>query len=366
MSIQLRLANIADLPSLLQIESTCFSSDRLSRRSFKHYLSSEHGKIIVAERDNDLLGYGLIWLHKGTRLARLYSLAVLPQYRGQKVAQRLLQALESLALEHKRFYMRLEVSSENSAAIALYEQLGYRVFGRYSEYYDDKSDALRMQKRIRAYGKPGVSLAAPWYQQTTEFTCGPATLLMAMAGFDNSTQVSPEHELAIWREATTIFMTAGHGGCHPFGLALAAQKRGFSSHVVVNTEAPLFVESVRDNAKKVVIERVHQDFFQQCQQQNIAICYAELDIAWILNAMQQGYAVVVLISTYRFDGKKAPHWVLITGVDDDCVFVHDPDVDTDTQTELDCQHIPIGIEAFVSMAAFGGSRLRAAVALKQH
>ena len=30
-------------------------------------------------------------------------------------------------------------------------------------------------------------------------------------------------ELRVWREATTIFMTSGHGGCGPDGLALAAE-----------------------------------------------------------------------------------------------------------------------------------------------
>ena len=34
-------------------------------------------------------------------------------------------------------------------------------------------------------------------------------------------------EMQLWREATTIFMAAGHGGCSGQGLALAATRRGF-------------------------------------------------------------------------------------------------------------------------------------------
>src|SRR3546814_2094248 len=41
-------------------------------------------------------------------------------------------------------------------------------------------------------------------------------------------------EIRIWREATTIFMTSGHGGCDPYGLAVAANRRGFHAKVYVS------------------------------------------------------------------------------------------------------------------------------------
>ena len=75
----------------------------------------------------------------------------------------------------------------------------------------------------------------------------------------------------------------------------------------------------------------------------------------------KGHAVIVLISTYRFDGMKAPHWVLVTGIDDECVYVHDPDVNEPIQSDIDCQHLPVAIEAFQSVAAFGSQRLKTAV-----
>ena len=361
MTCHIRDALGSDLNALLEIEMQSFNSDKISRRSFKRYLQSEHSKLLVAEIDQQVVGYGLIWLHKGTRLARIYSLAVLPSARGNNVARRIMLVLENLAKLHKRFYIRLEVSTQNSAAINLYENLGYRIFGRYTAYYADSSDALRMQKRIRASSDQGMHLAAPWFKQTTEFTCGPASLIMAMSGLDAEGANWSQQELQIWREATTIFMTSGHGGCHPFGLALSAHKRGFTSQVLVNTELPLFVDSVRDTDKKIVIERAHNEFLSECSNAQIPIAYQDLSLEWLSEQLQHNRAVIVLISTYRFDGKKAPHWVLVTGIDDECVYVHDPDVNEPVQTDLDCQHLPVGKEAFQTMAAFGSQRLKAAV-----
>ncbi|MEI4551694.1 ribosomal protein S18-alanine N-acetyltransferase [Pseudoalteromonas spongiae] len=361
MACRIRDAVSNDLTALLAIENRCFDSDKISQRSFKRYLVSEHSKLLVAENDDLVVGYVLIWLHKGTRLGRIYSLAVLPEMRGKGIAEQLLTAIESVAKAHKRFYIRLEVAAKNQAAINLYEKLGYRVFGRFAAYYADSSDALRMQKRIRANTEQGAHLAAPWFRQTTEFTCGPASLIMAMSALAPKNKAWVEQELAIWREATTIFMTSGHGGCHPFGLALAAHKRGFISQVMVNTDAPLFIDSVRDVTKKQVIERVHDEMLSDCQHLGINISYQELNLEWLQAQLLKGHAVIVLISTYRFDGMKAPHWVLVTGIDDECVYVHDPDVNEPIQSDIDCQHLPVAIEAFQSMAAFGIQRLKTAV-----
>jgi predicted double-glycine peptidase len=324
----------------------------------------------LAERSDlgapSVIGYGLIWLHRGTRLARLYSLAVHPDARGMGVAQHLLSRLETIAAEQQRLFMRLEVAVSNRSAIALYEQRGYRRFGEYSDYYADHDDALRMQKTIRRVREEGLSRPTPWYQQSTDFTCGPAALMMAMASLSPATLCEQALELDIWREATTIFMTSGHGGCHPLGLALAASVRGFTAEVCLSTELPLFVDGVRSVQKKQVMALVHEQFVKKCQQQKVALHYQELTQFTIEQWLQSGYAVLVLISTYRLDGKKAPHWVVVTGMDESCLYVHDPDLETETQLPIDCQHIPIARSDFEKMAAFGANRLRTAVAIKPY
>lgn len=361
----IRPAITSDLKALVALENTCFSNDKLSARSLKRWLGAKHGILLVAEQNAQLCGYGLVWCHKGTRLARLYSLAVLPTMQGKGIAKKLLNELEKATSERGRIYLRLEVAVNNDSGIGLYKSVGYRVFGQYSDYYDDHSDALRMQKNIRQTSELQVERLTPWYQQTTEFTCGPAALLMAMAALDSNTELSQSHELALWREGTTIFMTSGHGGCHPFGLALAANKRGFTSEVIVNTSEPLFLDGVRSDNKKSVLATVHQQFVEGIAAANISVTQKDVELTDIENWLNQGFSVLLLISTYRFDGKKSPHWVCVTHLDAHCVYVHDPfcEPGKDNQLAIDCQYVPIARSDFSKMSAFGSQRLRTAVAI---
>lgn len=367
-SYKLRLATLSDVDALETLEQQSFEHDRLSRRSLRHWIKVSHGLFLLAEDEQGLLGYGLVWLHKGTRLARLYSLAVDKRGRGRGVGRALLIRLEQLASERELFFMRLEVATSNHQAIALYEKLGYRVFGEYHDYYEDHSDALRMQKRIRTVPSEEATAAGfrpmPWYEQTTDFTCGPAALMMAMASQVARPIPSQELELDIWREATTIFMTSGHGGCHPLGLALSARKRGFAAQVYLNTEKPPFTEGVRSAEKKKIIALVHEQFVRDAEEQTVAIVYQDITQAVLSAWLDNGYSVLVLISTYRLDGKKAPHWVCVTHMDEHCLYVHDPDLSEGQQLPLDCQYMPIAREDFARMSAFGAERLRTAVAIK--
>ena len=75
--------------------------------------------------------------------------------------------------------------------------------------------------------------------------------------------------------------------------------------------------------------------------------------------------VVALISTYRMDRRKAPHWVTITAADDVCLYVHDPDPTEGEQTAMDCQYMPIARDSFDRMAQFGRNRLTAFVVVSK-
>ncbi|WMS92230.1 GNAT family N-acetyltransferase/peptidase C39 family protein [Pseudoalteromonas sp. HL-AS1] len=364
-NLVIRKALSSDLNALIDVENACFNNDKLSPRSLKRWLSAKHGILLVAQNGEQVCGYGLVWCHKGTRLARLYSLAVKPTMQGKGVAKALLTSLEKETYERGRIYLRLEVAVNNEGAIGLYKSLGYRVFGQYSDYYDDHSDALRMQKNIRQTSELKVARLTPWYQQTTEFTCGPAALLMAMGALEPTTELTQSHELALWREGTTIFMTSGHGGCHPFGLAIAANKRGFKSEVMVNTTEPLFLDGVRNENKKMVLATVHQQFVDGIAQANIPLKHKDVELEHIEQWLSKGFSVLLLISTYSFDGKKSPHWVCVTHLDEHCVYVHDPfcEPGNDKQLAIDCQYVPIARSDFSKMSAFGSQRLRTAVAI---
>jgi len=250
--VELRVADQHDLARLVEIENSCFTSDILSRRSFQRFLRPGAHEIIVAEVNREIVGYVLVLFRTGTSLARLYSIAVTPAHRGKGIAEKLVHAAEQSGRNHDCAFMRLEVSVHNTGASKLYNKLGYRLIGEIENYYDDGSDAHRMEKRIFS-GVEQEKAVSPYYEQSTDFTCGPAALMMAMKLLDPGYEFNRQEELQIWREATTIFMTSGHGGCSPYGLALSAWDRGYDVELYTNQVEPPFIDSVRDQDKKDVI-----------------------------------------------------------------------------------------------------------------
>lgn len=364
MTLLIRQAQSTDLDDLVKLENASFITDRLSRRSFRHWLTTEHRALLVAEVMQSVVGYILIIYHPGTRLARIYSLAVLPEYRGAGIAKALLLAGEQAACDDGRLYLRLEVSIDNISAISLYEALGFQKFGLYRDYYEDHKDALRYQKRIRRYRDTLQHRAVPWLRQTTPFTCGPAALMMAMHGLDKNYLPSREEEIDLWRQATTIFMTSGHGGCHPIGLALAAKRRRFAVEVWISQTSTLFIDGVRNDEKKQIVELVDNCFKREAEEEGIPIHYANITQNELINAFKAGAIPLIMISTFLMDRKKAPHWVVMSGFDDDCLYMHDSDPEEGRQSEIDCQFIPVAREDFDRMSCFGKNRLRTAVIIK--
>lgn len=357
----LRKATLRDLNALVALEEQCFVTDRISRRSFRYLLSRAHAETVVYEHEDKVLGYFTLLFHTGTSLARLYSLAVAPDCRGQGIGRQLIQAAEQNTLEHDCISLRLEVRRDNPHAIQLYQQLGYRQFGTVPDYYEDHMDAVRFEKRLAPELKPEL-VRVPYYKQTLDFTCGPASLMMAMKALQPDTDLSRQLELRLWRESTTIFMTSGHGGCGPFGLALSAFQLGFGVEVYVNEEGAMFLDSVRSAEKKEVMRLVQEDFVEQLKQLPVPIQYGALNVQALKQKFERGGIPVVLISSYRIYREKFPHWVVVTGFDDKYIYVHDPYVDYDKgKVSLDSINMPILQSEFEQMARYGKAGQKAAI-----
>ena len=353
-----RQARNEDLSRLLEIENSCFTMDILSRRSMQRFIQPGAHELTVAVLDQEIVAYVLILYRTGTNLARLYSIAVMPECQGKGVARQLMESAETAGRERLCAFMRLEVNVNNTAAINLYEKSGYRTIDTITDYYEDGTDALRMEKRIFS-GLLDKGAVVSYYVQTTDFTCGPAALMMAMKTLQADYPMVRREELQIWREATTIFMTSGHGGCSPHGLALSAWQRGFQVELYINQAGPPFINSVRDADKKAVVELVHEDFLERMEETGIALHVEDITPDTLQTILHEGKTIIALISTWRLNRNKAPHWVFIAHTDEHFVYINDPDTtDGPWQSETDYIHVPISIPEFIHMACFGQSRLR--------
>lgn len=360
----IRSARGQDLDALVAIENAAFDIDRISRRSFRYLLTRANAQTRVYEEDGRLLGYVMVLFHTGTSLARMYSLAVHPDARGRGLGRALTVSAEQLALAQGCISLRLEVRRDNASAITLYEALGYRLFGSLKDYYEDHMEALRYEKRLVPQLKAALA-KVPYYRQTLDFTCGPSCLMMAMKAVDPALELSRHLELRLWRESTTIFMTSGHGGCGPYGMALAVYHMGYDVELYVSEHDVMFVDSVRSADKKEVMRLVQEDFQTELADLPVPIHQHALSAADMEAAFHDGAIPVVLISSYRIYQEKFPHWVVVTGFDDLYIYAHDPFIDYDKgKVALDSINMPIPRKDFEHMARYGKAAQKAALIIR--
>ena len=57
---------------------------------------------------------------------------------------------------------------------------------------------------MQADNGASIQLNIPFYRQHYDFTCGPASLMMAMKYLDKEVRLGKELELDLWREGTLV------------------------------------------------------------------------------------------------------------------------------------------------------------------
>ncbi|SRR5579885_261918 len=147
-AFRIRRARMGDLDALVALEETSFDHDRVSRAQWRRHLRSDSACVRVAERSGRVLGCLLLFLRRGSRRARLYSIAIAQAARGQGLGAALLASAERQARRRGCDAMRLEVRTDNSAAIALYEKRGYIRREREPGFYENGMDAWRYEKPL--------------------------------------------------------------------------------------------------------------------------------------------------------------------------------------------------------------------------
>lgn len=145
-AITVRKMKKDDLDRVSQIEKECFSTP-WSRDSFEDMIDNEAALYMVAE-DN-----GYIVANCGVIIAAgegdICNVAVDPSYRKRGIAKLLLtRVMEEASKEMAVLSFTLEVRRSNTAAISLYEKLGFVNEGiRPGFYTSPKEDAVIFWKR---------------------------------------------------------------------------------------------------------------------------------------------------------------------------------------------------------------------------
>ena len=121
------------LDDVYDIEKICFSNP-WSRDDLKKQIDSVTSHFLVADVNGRAVGYMGLQIFSGE--GYVTNVAVLPEYRGQGIAQTLINE----QMKNKMDFITLEVRESNIPAIRLYEKTGFKNVGIRPNFYSNPTE----------------------------------------------------------------------------------------------------------------------------------------------------------------------------------------------------------------------------------
>lgn len=113
---------------------------------FKDELNNPNCHYIVAVQDEDIVGFG--GLSVVLDEANINNIAVRVDKRNNKIGSKILKNLIDISKALNCSYVTLEVNVENSPAVKLYENFGFKNLGIRKNYYKGHTNAYIMKLMI--------------------------------------------------------------------------------------------------------------------------------------------------------------------------------------------------------------------------
>ena len=136
-------SNLRDLGSLRHVEQACFPKDAWPLLDLIAVLTWPDVVRLKAVEDELMVGFIAGDPRSTGDMAWIATIGVLPQYQRRGIGRALLRVCEAKLAQPR---IRLCVRVSNTGAIAMYKQEGYLSADVWHEYYNDKEDALVMEK----------------------------------------------------------------------------------------------------------------------------------------------------------------------------------------------------------------------------
>ncbi|MFB8215658.1 peptidase C39 family protein [Streptomyces anulatus] len=215
---------------------------------------------------------------------------------------------------------------------------------------------------VRWLDKDGGIAEPPYYRQSTAFTCGAVTALIAQthAGAGTADPIGRQAELTLWREATNF------PACEPVGLGVAVRRRWQTSRVKVHldTDEPVLLSHLSESEQewRAVLQHASRS---DAERLGVPVDARRLSqLALRRGIGQERQHVLLLVSLAAMQGFDVPHWVLCHGVVPGAVVIEDPWFNTAAgETWVDAHLLPVPDASLDAMSLIAPGRFRGAVAI---
>lgn len=128
-------ANIAHASVMAEMDKICFDEGCFDEPLFSALLMQEGCVGLMAMKEGRPVGQILFRYLKFE--AEILTISVLPEYRGQGIARKMVNETFSFLKEKKVQDIYLEVRKSNEAAVSLYNFFGGKVVGERPGYYEN-------------------------------------------------------------------------------------------------------------------------------------------------------------------------------------------------------------------------------------
>ena len=140
--MEVRLADIKDIPSILVIENECFIKP-WSEKDIHYELNENPVSVVyVLEEGKQIVGFLDFWITFDS--ATIAQIAIKKTYQGKHLSHLLMQEMIDDCFAKKVNSITLEVRINNIKAINMYTKYGFEKVVIKPHYYDNGEDALYM------------------------------------------------------------------------------------------------------------------------------------------------------------------------------------------------------------------------------
>ncbi|MEU9533817.1 MULTISPECIES: peptidase C39 family protein [Streptomyces] len=204
--------------------------------------------------------------------------------------------------------------------------------------------------------------APPYYGQTTHFSCGAVTALVAQvhAGVLPREALDRRAELTLWRDATNFM------ACEPVGLGVALRRSRPSSEVTVHldTDRPVMLGHLApgDQEWRALLQQVSRT---EAGRTGVPVDPGHLPVSAVRDAIGRREHVLLLLSLAAMQGFEVPHWVLCHGVVPGAMVIDDPWANGATgDTWVDAHLLPVPDASLDAMSTMEPGGFRGAVTVR--